>query len=378
MKSSRIFLIGTGVGRDLRGFESHIRDLFEKVKSEANYESFIVKGAGLTGNHEILVPSLSRKSRLSKFIGILFNRNPYIIQQLSFFLGLIPVLYRFKPNALYLGEPALFNYLYRWRNFSGMNFKMTFYTGGNTVPIKMQSDDFLQLVTPVLIPLAKQRGVAENQMKVIPHFINSIEMTESLSKRDLRIKLNIPDNRLIILSVGAIDSSIKRMDYLIDEVGNLSRPYFLIILGEYENESSEIIKLAEQKFGKDNFYIDKVERNKLSEYYRASDIFVLASLNEGFGLVTIEAMSHGLPVIVHPYAAAKYVLDEMAFYSDLSLKGNLTQLIETIIPQIDDSNAIEVRKKYTIDRFSWNSLAEDYRQMLNDATNSSTNQEVIS
>lgn len=367
MKSQRIFLVGTGVGRDLRGFESHILDLYEHLKKETKFDVYLVKGAGQRTVREIPVINASRKSRLSEFAGSLFNRNPYDIHQLSFFIGLLPHLLRHKPAALYLGEPGLFNYLYRWREFSGMNFSMIFYTGGNTVPLKMRPDDLLQLVTPVLMPIAEQRGISVNQTRAIPHFINSRkESGRPVDKSALRLKLGIPGDRLVILSVGAIDSSVKRMDYLVEEVSHLTRPYFLMMLGESERETASIKELALRKLGKDNFLISKVDRKELTSYYQAADIFVLASLSEGFALVTIEAMSEGLPVIVHNHEVAHYVLGEMAFYSDLSQRGNLAQSIEQLIPSMNDQVLSSQRKDYAASRFSWNFLKKNYLQMFTD------------
>jgi glycosyltransferase involved in cell wall biosynthesis len=45
-------------------------------------------------------------------------------------------------------------------------------------------------------------------------------------------------------------------------------------------------------------YIGKVQYDQLTAQYRAADVFVLPSLSEGMGLVVLEAMATGLPVVV--------------------------------------------------------------------------------
>lgn len=47
-------------------------------------------------------------------------------------------------------------------------------------------------------------------------------------------------------------------------------------------------------------FVDTVDRERLAQLYRAYDVFVMPSLVEGFGLVYLEAMAHGLPVIATP------------------------------------------------------------------------------
>jgi glycosyltransferase involved in cell wall biosynthesis len=43
-----------------------------------------------------------------------------------------------------------------------------------------------------------------------------------------------------------------------------------------------------------------VSRDRAAEWYRQSDVFVLPTLSDGFALTQLEALAHGLPVIVTP------------------------------------------------------------------------------
>ena len=48
----------------------------------------------------------------------------------------------------------------------------------------------------------------------------------------------------------------------------------------------------------------------LERYYRASDIFIMLSRFDTFGMVVLEAMAAGLPVIVSPNVGAKDLVEE--------------------------------------------------------------------
>ena len=52
-----------------------------------------------------------------------------------------------------------------------------------------------------------------------------------------------------------------------------------------------------------------IPRDVLPSYYRAADVFVLPTLSiEGFGLVTIEALATGLPVLGTPVGGTVEIL----------------------------------------------------------------------
>ena len=44
-------------------------------------------------------------------------------------------------------------------------------------------------------------------------------------------------------------------------------------------------------------HVDPVDQSSLSQFYRAADLFVLASRQDGFGLVMTQALASGLPVV---------------------------------------------------------------------------------
>jgi glycosyltransferase involved in cell wall biosynthesis len=47
-------------------------------------------------------------------------------------------------------------------------------------------------------------------------------------------------------------------------------------------------------------WLGPIPRNQVRELYEASDVFVLPTLSDGFAITQIEALAHGLPIIVTP------------------------------------------------------------------------------
>jgi glycosyltransferase involved in cell wall biosynthesis len=75
-------------------------------------------------------------------------------------------------------------------------------------------------------------------------------------------------------------------------------------------------------------FVGPVGPEKLRELYRESDVFVFPSFFEGFGLVILEAMACGLPVIASDRSAGPDVLDDSC--GRVVAPGHLEQLIEAL------------------------------------------------
>lgn len=105
------------------------------------------------------------------------------------------------------------------------------------------------------------------------------------------------ENTKIVLSVGSL-THIKGFDMLLEAWVRVSRvmpDWKLIIVGEGEDRQ----RLA--GYIKENNLINSVDlvgrTSDVSKYYKAAEIFCLSSRFEGFGMVLIEALAFGLPIV---------------------------------------------------------------------------------
>jgi len=102
----------------------------------------------------------------------------------------------------------------------------------------------------------------------------------------------------VILGVGRLENVHKGFDLLIKAHSKLISKgilHKLVIVGEGEDRKS-LEELATREGVQDSVSMPGFTEN-ISEFYRSSDIFVLSSRFEGFGMVILEAMSYGVPVV---------------------------------------------------------------------------------
>jgi len=140
-------------------------------------------------------------------------------------------------------------------------------------------------------------GVPGNRIKVIPLGVDTSEFTP-ISGIHLRKKLGLL-NKTVILFVGRL-TQVKGVEFLITAFNRVHKAFpntKLVILGRGELKQN-LIELSEKLQIKNSvIFLDFIERAEMPQLYAASDIFVLPSFKEPFGLVLLEAMAMEKPII---------------------------------------------------------------------------------
>jgi len=137
-------------------------------------------------------------------------------------------------------------------------------------------------------------------LKEIPSYIvpNGI----LIKKRNIvRNKLDIPDDKFILLSIGRIHKK-KGIHFILKALKKLNNKRFLLLIVG-QKEDIGYIKYLNRLIDDNNLqdkviWHEPVARDKVWDYYFSSNLFVLPSYDENFGMVVVEAMACGLPVLI--------------------------------------------------------------------------------
>jgi len=177
-------------------------------------------------------------------------------------------------------------------------------------------------------------GVDKEKVTVIP---NSYD--KNIFKpipEDCKEGLNIPKNKKIILSVGMLEE-IKGHEYLIKamkKVIDKEKDVLCIIVGSGQLKSKLQRLINDLNL---NDYVKLVgakQHDEIPLWMNASDLFVLPSLNESFGIVQIEAMACGKPVVATRNGGSEeIVVNEKLGY--LVESKNSDDLAEKILMTLD-------------------------------------------
>nr|MDZ8001363.1 glycosyltransferase family 4 protein [Aulosira sp. DedVER01a] len=354
----------------MRGYESFAQQAFQALSKESSLEVTLFKGGGKAQAQEIPLWNLPRHTRTACRIAKYTKTSAYLVEQISFCFSLLRYIQREKPNVIYFSDNDIGNLLARWRDFSKQNYKLLFCNGG---PLRPRSPifancDLIQQVAPQHLHNCLNAGISAQKQTLVTagaEIPAELQMLLPSEKEYLRNKLGLPEKRPLILSVGHISKSHKRMDYLIREVASLpeTRPY-LLLLGQQDGSSGEIIELGNSLLGSENFQVRTVASHEVADYYRVADTFVLASLSEGLARVFLEAMSYGLPCIVHDYAVTRYTFGNEGYFGDFTKTGSLVDLITQVLLANKDKSKFYQRHRFIYERFSWDKLLPIYLEMI--------------
>lgn len=359
----RVWLVCTGAGRIQRGFETYARDLFERLREDGRVDVTLLKGGGASRVGERALPCIHRDAALNRALCMMLGQSKrYVIEYATFCLSMLPLLVAAPPEVVYALEAPVYRFLRVWRRRTGARFRLVHFTGGQLAPLPHDDHAFLHHVTPCSMNATGAEAFPLERQFVLPHFLDlrSVPPTPDESARDdIRRRLGIPLDRTIVLSVGNLDTGAKRMDYLVREAAAVRPTPYVIMLGQRDPDTPRVAALAESLLGPDGYRLATVPRERIWEYYAAADVFALASLREGFGLVYLEALASGLPVIAHDFDESRYVLGEEGTFADLSRPGALAQALGRV-PRERDAASAARRRAYVRERFDWSVLGPEY------------------
>jgi glycogen(starch) synthase len=142
-------------------------------------------------------------------------------------------------------------------------------------------------------------GLDEDSITVIPNGIDPAELVPVDDLGALRAQFAAPDERLILL-VGRLvyekgfQLALEAMPGLVERLGNVR----FLVAGSGTAEEDLRRQATELGLDPHGTFLGWIGDDVLQSLYRISDLTVVPSLYEPFGLVALEAMASGCPCIV--------------------------------------------------------------------------------
>lgn len=183
-----------------------------------------------------------------------------------------------------------------------------------------------------------------------------------IAKQQIRGNLGIAEKK-VILAVGQFIQR-KGFDVLINAAKDLPAYVGVYIVGG--DPTDEYIALQAELKLNNIHYVGFKTKEELKKYYQASDIFVLPTREDVWGLVVNEAMANGLPVITTEKCIAGLELICNGENGFIVEADNVLQLSSCINEIIDDDERLEsmgINSINTVSNFTIEKMAKCHLQL---------------
>jgi UDP-glucose:(heptosyl)LPS alpha-1,3-glucosyltransferase len=168
-------------------------------------------------------------------------------------------------------------------------------------------------------------------------------------RKEIREAYNIKEEEILLLFVGN-EFRRKGLEFIVSALPKVQGNVKLLVVGKGNSK----------RFCKRDVIFAQ-HSNKVEKFFLASDIFILPTKMDAFGLVVLEAMASGLPVIISNQAGASEIIkdgEDGLILKDYSNPEEIAQKINLLIsdPNLRAEMGLKARKKAEI--YSWDSVSE--------------------
>lgn len=186
-----------------------------------------------------------------------------------------------------------------------------------------------------------------------------------------RYGFNSSNQVIFTLTRLASSEQYKGYEQVIKAVGNLKQVFpniRYILSGQYDHVEEIRIKSLIDKYNVNNEVIltGFLNENELTDHFLLADLFVLPSKKEGFGIVFVEALACGLPVICGNADGSTDAIKDGKLGTAINV-DNLTELQDTVIGYLNTPLTLDKRKSLQREcllHFNENYYQENLQKML--------------
>ena len=230
--------------------------------------------------------------------------------------------------------------------------------------VMRESTDNLVLTRAEKMDLENLYGISPEKVSVIPAGVDT-DIFYPVPKLEARVGLGLPDKETVMYA-GRVEP-IKGLDILVDsfKILNETRDVHLVVVGGSLSGDRELDALRQRS--KQLGILEKitftgsVNQSELGRYYSAADVFVLPSHYESFGLVALEAMACGTPVVASRVGGIPSFVDdgETGYLITWRSAEPFADRIEMLLENLDLRNFMSERARVKANSMNWSTVAAE-------------------
>lgn len=240
-----------------------------------------------------------------------------------------------------------------------------------SLPAIKRADKIIAVSTSLKDELIKL-GVRSEKIEVIHNGVD-VSRFYPMDKNNLLEQLKLAKDMQRIIYVGGIIWS-KGLKYLLEAfriVKQRRERVELLMLGGvtgtyWEKEAAEIKNLTKELGINESVrFLGKMPNEKIPQWMNLSDVLILPSLSEGFGVVLVEALSCGIPVISTRCGGPQDIVnDDVGNLVDPKDSEGLAEAIIYVLENRAKYSSTRLRD-YVVKNFNYSVISEKITNLYN-------------
>lgn len=205
--------------------------------------------------------------------------------------------------------------------------------------------------------LGRWYGVARERVAVIPGGVDTERFTPHPDRQSLRSELGLPRDSFVLFTARRLVSRMG-IELLLAAIKEAAPhvPVRLYVAGT--GPRREAMERTAVELGVDGLvtWLGPVPDETLVSFYQAADLVVVPTVAyEGFGLVTVEALACGTPVVASPVAASPEILNglDSGLVSGAPTSSSLAEAILRACASAPDRDRC---RAYAVANYSWDAI----------------------
>lgn len=218
-------------------------------------------------------------------------------------------------------------------------------------------------------------GIAPARVEVIPCGVD-LKLFVPHARRQVREQLGLPLHTPVLLFAGRLDP-FKGPDLLLRAAALMKEAAQILIVGGNPGEDKDLRQLrtlaAELNIDHRVRFLGARPQQELPLLYSAADVTVVPSYHESFGLVAVESLACGTPVVATRAGGLTSVVrqDENGFLVP-RCPGFFAERLDTLLGDPDLYAKMSAAARPSVLQFSWASIADQvhavYDELVDEAS----------